>query len=322
MNALAQIFNSENSDDWAARISSCWRESLDAIFTAGRLITEAKSALSHGEFRELISKKLPFSARTAQRLMAIAADGRLSDATHVSLLPPHWGTLYEITRLDDDQFEKRIQDGTIRPDMDRKDIATAVKQTVRMTREHLLGQKQLAAPSLKFGVIVEDFEWDHVTWSEKGRDRAAENHYTVSKDAHTAAEIVERTRARFECAAADCVIFQWTTLQHLAVAIDVLRLRGFTYKSSYAWGKDKIGLGYWSREKHEILLIGVKGHIDCPAPGTQWESLIVAPRGQHSEKPECFLEMIEHYFPTLPKIELNRRGPARAGWVAWGNEAK
>ena len=123
-------------------------------------------------------------------------------------------------------------------------------------------------------MIVEDFEWDHETWSERGRDRAAENHYPVSRDAHTATEIVARTADRFAYAADDCVCFMWTTLQHAAVAMDVLRLRGFYYRSQYAWGKDKIGLGYWSREKHEILLIGVKGKIDCPAPGTQWESLI------------------------------------------------
>jgi hypothetical protein len=31
--------------------------------------------------------------------------------------------------------------------------------------------------------------------------------------------------------------------------------------------------------------------------------------------------MIEQYYPTLPKIELNRRGPARPNWDAWGNES-
>ena len=201
-------------------------------------------------------------------------------------------------------------------------VKTVIKQEARAERERELGARQIAAPDGKFGVIVEDYEWDHETWSEAGRDRGAENHYPVSRDAHTAQEIVQRTKDRFVCAADDCVCFQWTTLQHLAIAIDVLRLRGFEYKSSYAWGKDKIGLGYWSREKHEILLIGVKGKIDCPAPGTQWDSLISAPRGDHSAKPECFLEMIEAYFPTLPKIELNRRGPVRAGWIAWGNEAE
>ena len=32
--------------------------------------------------------------------------------------------------------------------------------------------------------------------------------------------------------------------------------------------------------------------------------------------------MIEEYFPTIPKIELNRRGPPRPGWGAYGNEVE
>lgn len=49
--------------------------------------------------------------------------------------------------------------------------------------------------------------------------------------------------------------------------------------------------------------------------------MIKQPRGEHSAKPEAVCELIEAYFPNLPKIELNRRGPARPGWSAWGNEA-
>jgi N6-adenosine-specific RNA methylase IME4 len=103
-------------------------------------------------------------------------------------------------------------------------------------------------------------------------------------------------------------------------ALIVMAAWGFDYKSHYAWGKDKAGTGFWNREKHELLLVGVKGKIPCPAQGEQWESLIMAPRGRHSEKPDRFLEMIEGYFPNLPKIELNRRGEPRPGWDAWGNE--
>jgi N6-adenosine-specific RNA methylase IME4 len=44
--------------------------------------------------------------------------------------------------------------------------------------------------------------------------------------------------------------------------------------------------------------------------------------GRHSEKPEAFYEMIESYFPTLPKIELRARGAVpRPGWDVWGLEA-
>ena len=49
-------------------------------------------------------------------------------------------------------------------------------------------------------------------------------------------------------------------------------------------------------------------------------AVIEQPRGEHSAKPEAVLELIEACFPSLPKIELNRRGPPRPGWAAWGNE--
>jgi uncharacterized protein YdaU (DUF1376 family) len=58
------------------------------------------------------------------------------------------------------------------------------------------------------------------------------------------------------------------------------------------------------------------------APGSQFSSATLMPVAEHSAKPEFFLEMIEQYFPTLPKIELNRRGPERPDWKAWGNESE
>jgi len=53
------------------------------------------------------------------------------------------------------------------------------------------------------------------------------------------------------------------------------------------------------------------------AHGLQWGSVIVQPRGEHSAKPEAVLELIEAYFLSLPKIELNCGGPPRPGM---GNE--
>jgi N6-adenosine-specific RNA methylase IME4 len=196
------------------------------------------------------------------------------------------------------------------------------KRERRAERERQLGARQLAYPTNLYGLIVADDEWDHEVWSrETGMDRHAANRYSTAADAHTAAEMHERTKERFT-PAPDCLLAMWTTNQHLAIAIDLMRLRGFHYVSNYAWGKDKFGLGYWSREKHELLLLGVRGQIPCPAPGLQLDSLIMAPRGAHSAKPECFLEMLERYFPSLPKIELNRRGKPRPGWDAWGAEAE
>lgn len=200
-------------------------------------------------------------------------------------------------------------------------VRKVIKQEQRSAREAELASKIIAAPEGKFGVIVEDYEWDHETWSEAGKDRHAGNHYPVSRDAHSAEEIVARTVDRFACAADDCVFYMWTTIPHLAIAIDVMRQRGFTYKSHHVWVKDSIITGYWSRGQHEVLLIGTKGDVVAPAMGTQESSVIRGPSGEHSEKPECVMAMIERLWPNTPKLELNSRR-SRAGWTVWGLDAK
>ena len=191
------------------------------------------------------------------------------------------------------------------------------KRDRRAERERELAAKIVALPDKLYGVIVSDSEWKDEVWSEEtGMDRAAANHYPVSP------EDVIRSRPVGKLAAKDCVLWMWTTNQHLRIALDVMEAWGFEYKSNYVWVKDGISTGRWNRSRHEILLIGTRGNPVCPAPGTQWDSAIMSPRLAHSEKPKCFLEMIEQYFPNVPKIELNCRGKPRPGWDAWGNEVE
>lgn len=120
---------------WAERIGSAWQKSIDAIFETGRLIAEAKEALPHGAFAAMIENELPFGARAAQRLMAIANDEKLTNATHALHLPPSWTTLYELTKLDTETFERRIAEGTIRPDMQRREVATGGARSIMAGRE-------------------------------------------------------------------------------------------------------------------------------------------------------------------------------------------
>jgi N6-adenosine-specific RNA methylase IME4 len=193
----------------------------------------------------------------------------------------------------------------------------AEKKEARANRERALGAKQAALPDKKYGVIVADPEWRFEPWSrETGMDRAADNHYPTSG----IEAIAERDVPSI--AAADCVLFLWATAPMLPQGLRIMDVWGFEYRTHVVWAKDRIGTGYWFRNKHEILLVGVRGVVPAPAMGTQFASVIDAPIGKHSAKPDRFLEMVEIYFPTLPKIELNRRGPARAGWDAWGNEAQ
>ncbi len=193
---------------------------------------------------------------------------------------------------------------------------TIIKKGARAAREASLGLKQCALPERRFGVILADPEWRFEPYSRaSGLDRAADNHYPTSPIDVIAARDVAKI------AADDCVLFLWATVPMLPQALGVMAAWGFSYRSHIIWAKTRVGTGYWFRNAHELMLVGTRGEIPAPAPGTQWASLIEAETGEHSAKPEVFWQMIERYFPNLPKIELNRRGPARQGWAAWGNEA-
>lgn len=302
--------------DFAARITTTYRRSVEAIIETGRLIAEAKLALDHGEFLSMVANDLPFGASTAARLMKVAADERLSNPAHVQHLPASWGTLYEISKLSPAQFDARIADGTISPRMERRDIAMVFKRERRQEKEVRLAERLCALPDKKYGIILTDPEWKFKVWSDAGLDRSADNHYPTSVAEEIAARDVP------SIAADNCVLYLWATVPMLVQALAVMGAWGFHYRSHHVWVKDRIATGYWTRNQHDILLIGARGNVPAPAMGDQFSSVIHAARGEHSEKPSVVYEMIERMFPHLPKIELNARGHARAGWDVWGNEAE
>ena len=117
----------------------------------------------------------------------------------------------------------------------------------------------------------------------------------------------------------DCVLFLWATSPKLPQAMAVMEAWGFTYKTCMVWVKDKIGMGYYARQRHELLLIGTKGKPPVPFPEDRPDSVIEAPRGRHSEKPPRCYEIIEAMYPNGSRIELFAR-TARDTWSAWGNE--
>jgi N6-adenosine-specific RNA methylase IME4 len=111
----------------------------------------------------------------------------------------------------------------------------------------------------------------------------------------------------------------WAIVPMLPEALSVMTAWGFKYVSSFAWVKDRIGTGYWTRNQHELLLIGVRGSVPAPAPGKQYPSVFTGPVEEHSKKPYAFRSAIEDMFPTLPRIELFARTRFDA-WDSWGNE--
>lgn len=169
-------------------------------------------------------------------------------------------------------------------------------------------------PLKKYHVIYADPEWDFKTWD--GLSQASQHYATSSID-----EIKKRDVASIS--APDSVLFLWAIVPMLPHALEVMDAWGFKYVSHVIWHKDRGGTGYWFTNWHELLLVGTKGNIPAPLPGTQWPSVVQAKRTAHSAKPEEFRNMIDEYFddPTIRKLEMNLRGKPAKGWDGWGAEA-
>jgi N6-adenosine-specific RNA methylase IME4 len=166
----------------------------------------------------------------------------------------------------------------------------------------------------RYAVLCADPPWHFEVYNEEsGVERAAGNYYpTMSLDEICALPVLS-------LAAPDAILFMWTTAPHLQESFQVLAAWGFEYKTNAVWVKDKIGLGYFVRNQHELLLVATRGDMPSPSPANRPPSVISAPRREHSRKPDEAYALIEAMYPALPKLELFAC-QRRPGWDVWGNE--
>ena len=222
---------------------------------------------------------------------------------------------YEAEVAEDKEIAKATANGTKAVLRAAKDKRNAEKTKKRKEKETALAKKLIELPDKKYAVILADPEWKFEFYSARGMmNSAADNHYPTTSTEDIMARDVGSIAAK------DCILFLWATMPMLPQSLEVMKAWGFEYKTNLCWDKKKAGTGYWFRNQHELLLLGTRGKIPAPSDGMQVPSLLSAMVEEHSKKPEGSYQIIEKYFPTVPKIELNARR-ARKGWDAWGNEA-
>ena len=159
----------------------------------------------------------------------------------------------------------------------------------------------------KFDIIYADPPWEYDF--SVSDSRAIESHYPTMK-------LDEICKLKIP-AAENAVLFLWVPQPKLREGLKVIDAWGFEYKTGMVWIKDKIGMGYYVRGKHELLLIATKGKPELPLPKNRPESVIEAPRTNHSEKPKIIYDIIEKMYPNKRYLELFARSQ-HDGWVAWG----
>lgn len=171
--------------------------------------------------------------------------------------------------------------------------------------------ERLAQETDEYPVILADPAWEYDF--SKSDSRRIDNHYLPSS--------LDEMKQLTPPATDNAVLFMWATSPKLREALELMCAWKFEYKTCMVWVKDKIGMGYYARQKHELLLIGTKGKgLELPDSDIRPESVFVAPRLGHSEKPEKVYEIIETMYPHYGKYEMFARGK-REGWEVWGDES-
>jgi N6-adenosine-specific RNA methylase IME4 len=170
-----------------------------------------------------------------------------------------------------------------------------------------------------FSVIYADPPWSFKTFSAKGTGRSAISHF----DTMSLEQLRSLPVGAF--AARDCALLLWVVrwLPSRAIA-DLLdswdfveKGNAFTYVKTTKDGKRfPIGCGYSTRANPERCILATRGKPKVLDHGVP--ELIIAPRREHSRKPEIAYEYIERLYAG-PYLELFSRN-TRKGWASWGNE--
>jgi N6-adenosine-specific RNA methylase IME4 len=168
----------------------------------------------------------------------------------------------------------------------------------------------------KFVVLYGDPPWRYENPPMGGSNRSIENQYPTM-------ELEEICNLPVgEIAHENSVLFLWATSPKLYECMKVLDAWNFQSRTTMVWVKDKIGMGYHVRERHEIVLIAKRGELPPPVEDTRPDSVVEAPRLEHSAKPQVFYDLIDQMYPIARKIELfGRNCVGRPLWTFWGNQA-
>ena len=167
----------------------------------------------------------------------------------------------------------------------------------------------------KYQIIYADPPWDYGSFPSTSTTNA----YPLMKTA----EICQLPVS--EVAHPNSVLFLWATMSKLPDAFRVIEAWGFRYVTNgFTWVKTNpkagtyfMGMGQWTRQNAELCLLAKRGR---PARhDRRVASLVVSPRGRHSEKPCNVRDMIVRLCGPGPRLELFARQKT-PGWDIWGNE--
>jgi N6-adenosine-specific RNA methylase IME4 len=178
-----------------------------------------------------------------------------------------------------------------------------------------------------YRIVVGDPPWRFKSNSEAKPGRNAMRHYACMTTADICALPVK------DHLAADAALFLWVPGPFLAIGAHLPLMKAWGFEPSgmgFVWIKLNpnapplffcehdfaMGGGFTTRKNAEYCLIGKHGRSVRQSASVH--EVIIAPRREHSRKPEKFYERVQQYSEG-PRLDLFGR-QSRPGFDVWGDE--
>jgi N6-adenosine-specific RNA methylase IME4 len=200
--------------------------------------------------------------------------------------------------------------GRLCREMDRTgNVHGAFRELEKVRQAERIAAEPPPLPTGPFRVIVADVPWRYHGRAGDITHRSANPYPDMS-----VGDICVLPVAKM--AAKDCVLWLWTTNAHMRDSYEVLTAWGFEPKTILTWAKTgRFGNGHWLRGQTEHCHLAVRGKPTILL--TNQSTLLTAPAGAHSEKPDAFYQLVRQICPGA-KVELFARRK-RLGFVVHGN---
>lgn len=171
----------------------------------------------------------------------------------------------------------------------------------------------------KYQIIYADPPWNYTVFGSK---HAGPNQYYQTM---RAVDIFNLPIQRI--ADKNSALFLWATSAMLPEALYTIKAWNFIYKTiAFSWIKQNkksgsyfFGMGSWTRQNTELVLLGIKGKLR--RADASISQILTVPLQEHSQKPDEIREKIVTLLGDLPRIELFARQKI-PGWDVWGNEVE
>jgi len=290
-------------EQWASRLNEQWDEirqnAVEGFIGFGRELLACKAAVERGEWMPMLAEDLKFNQRVANTFMRIATwvdENGVNDSN----LPPDYNTIQLLTRLDNDTFARLTEEGVVSPTLKRNEVSSILRrERVAADEARILNLVPVVG---KFRTIVIDPAWEYDWLSLAGRAKPG---YAME----THEQLLARDVAAWADDEAGCHLYCWVTNNFMARACELVAHWGFQHRTIITWIKPPpFGLGSYFRNSTEHVIFATRGDTTTRPAAASLPTHFEAPRGEHSEKPEKFYEIVRAAsYP--PYGEANQREP-------------